>query len=54
MIQILVKEMWWKENAIYEFQNSKCQKLKNGIKENHLNMVYLFTEILIISWHTEI
>ena len=25
----------WKENAIYEFQNSKCQKLKDGIKRNY-------------------
>ena len=54
MIQILVKEMWWKENAIYEYWNSKCQKLKNGMKKNHLDMAYLFTEILIITWHTEI
>ena len=26
----------WKENAIYEFQNSKCQKLKDWIKKKLL------------------
>ena len=37
MIQISVKEMYnislqgWKGTASYELQNSKCQKLANGI-----------------------
>ena len=37
MIQTLVKEMCnnslqgWKGNAIYEFQNSKCHKIMDGI-----------------------
>ena len=41
MIQISVKEMCnislqgWKENAICEFLNNKCQKLKDGIKKNY-------------------
>ena len=40
MIQISAKEMYntslngWKENVIYEFQNSKCQKVKD-VKKNY-------------------
>ena len=42
MIQISVKEMCnislqgWKGNAICEFLNNKCQKLKDGIKKKLL------------------
>ena len=36
----------------FKIVNSK--NLKTELKKNHLNMAYLFTEILIISWHTEI
>ena len=42
MIQISVKEMCnislqgWKGNAICEFLNNKCQKLKDGINKKLL------------------
>ena len=36
----------------FNIENAKTFRME--WKKNYYNMVYLFTEILIISWHTEI
>ena len=35
------------------FKMVNAKKLNDGIKKKYLIMAFLFTEILIISWHTE-
>ena len=61
MIQILVKETCnmylYKNEKGMSFMNFNIENAKTfrmEWKKNYYNMVYLFTEILIISWHTEI
>ena len=36
----------------FNIENAKTFRME--WKKNYYNMVYLFTEILIISWHTKI
>ena len=36
----------------FNIENAKTFRME--WKKNYYNMAYLFTEILIISWHTEI
>ena len=62
MIQILVKETCntylYKNEKGLSFMNFNIENAKTFIrmewKKNYYNMAHLFTEILIISWHTEI
>ena len=61
MIQILVKETCnmylYKNEKGMSFMNFNIENAKTfrmEWKKNYYNMVYLFTEILIISWHTKI
>ena len=61
MIQILVKETcnmyFYKNEKGMSFMNFNIENAKTfrmEWKKNYYNMVYLFTEILIISWHTKI
>ena len=37
----------------FEIVNAKTQNFID-LKKNYSNMAYLFTEIVIISWHTQI
>ena len=62
MIQILVKEtcntylLKWNEKGMsfMNFNIENAKTLRMEWKKNYYNMAHLFTEILIISWHTEI
>ena len=61
MIQILVKETCnmylYKNEKGMSFMNFNIENAKTfrmEWKKNYYNMAHLFTETLIINWHTEI